>query len=257
MQGFPDDLAQSLGKDATLSDILQILDEHYGVVMMFDGLSKELYSLEQGLGENVAEYGVHLSQQVKILQLEYPGRIQPAHVEEMKHDCLYGGLNPNYQWMLAHKVDGENPAGYSDLLLVTHKLERKAEARSPLSPKKAVTNGSNAIHSQTPRNLFPSHKLEGNHTFTTQAVTIWNTEGEADSGAEQEGEGEMESLADKEVKVSGRVEGPDQPMEYIIHFAKAVKLYQQQIRSCFGCGSSNHLRWDCPKDLSKSALKVD
>ena len=40
LQGFPGDLAQSLGKDATLSDILQMWDEHYGVVMMFDALSE-------------------------------------------------------------------------------------------------------------------------------------------------------------------------------------------------------------------------
>ena len=106
-------------KDATLSDILQKLDKHYGVVMMFDTLSKELYSLKQELGENVAEFGVHLSQQVQILQSEYPGRIQPEHVEEMKHDLFYEVLNPTYQQMLAHKVDGENPAGYSDLLLAT------------------------------------------------------------------------------------------------------------------------------------------
>ena len=62
----------------------QTLDEHYGVVMTFDTLSKELYFLKQGSGENVAEFGVHLSQQVLILQLEYPGRIQQDHIEEMK-----------------------------------------------------------------------------------------------------------------------------------------------------------------------------
>ena len=44
-------------------------------------------------------------------------------------------------------------------------------------------------------------------------------------------------------------------MEYIIHFAKAVQLYQQKNRSSFGCGSPNHLMWDCSKDLSKSARK--
>ena len=49
LQGFLGDLAQSLGKDATLSDVLQMLDEHYGVVMTFDALSKVLYSLKQGL----------------------------------------------------------------------------------------------------------------------------------------------------------------------------------------------------------------
>ena len=84
LQGFPGDLARSLGEDATLTDILQMLDEHYGVVMTFNTLSKELYYLKQGSGENVAEFRVHLSQQVQILQSEYPVRIQQEHVEEMK-----------------------------------------------------------------------------------------------------------------------------------------------------------------------------
>ena len=51
-----------LDKDATLSDILQMFDKDCGVVMMFEALGKEIYSLKQGFGENVAEFGVHLSQ---------------------------------------------------------------------------------------------------------------------------------------------------------------------------------------------------
>ena len=39
-------------------------------MLTFDALSKELYSLKQGMGENVAEFGMHLSQQVQILQME-------------------------------------------------------------------------------------------------------------------------------------------------------------------------------------------
>ena len=53
------------------------------MVMMFDALSKELFSLSQGSGENVAMFRVQLSQQVQILQSEYPGRIQQEHIEEM------------------------------------------------------------------------------------------------------------------------------------------------------------------------------
>ena len=64
LQGFLGDLARSLGEDATMSYVLQMLDEHYGVVMIFNALSKELYSLKQGMGENVAEFRVCLSQQV-------------------------------------------------------------------------------------------------------------------------------------------------------------------------------------------------
>ena len=75
LQGFPGDLVRSSGKDATLTSVLQMLDKHYSVVITFDTLSKELYSLKKGSRENVAEFGVHLSQQVQILQLEYLGRI--------------------------------------------------------------------------------------------------------------------------------------------------------------------------------------
>ena len=234
-----------------------MLDEHYGVVMMFDALSKELYSLKEGLWEKVAEFRVCLLQQVQILQLEYPGSIRPKHVEEMKHDCFYKGLNPKYQCMLANKVDGENSAGYSNLLLAAQKLERRAEARDPLPPKTAVTSGSNMICCQTPGNLFPSCKLKGNHTFTAWAVTIGNAKGDADSGVKQEREGEMEPLADEEVKTSGRAEGADQHMEYIICLTKIVKLYQQKSRSCFRCECPNHLMWDCLKEIRKSAWKAD
>ena len=55
-KGFPGDLARGLGEDATLPDILQTLDEHYGMVMTFNAHSKELYSLKQGSRENVAEF---------------------------------------------------------------------------------------------------------------------------------------------------------------------------------------------------------
>ena len=176
LQEFLGNLARSLGEDTTLSDVLQTLDKHYGVIMSFDTLSKELYSLKQGSGENVAEFGWCLLQQVQILHSEYPRRIQPQHVEEMKCDCFYEGFNPKYWWMLAHKVDGKNPAGYSDLLLATWRLERRADAGDPLPPKTAVTSGLNVMHSQTLGDLFPFHKLKGNHTFTTRAVTTGNNE---------------------------------------------------------------------------------
>ena len=82
-----------MGEDATLGDVLQTLDEHFGVMMIFNALSKELYSLKQGMGENVAEFRVCLSQQVQILQMEYPGRIQQEYVEEVKLDNFYEGLS--------------------------------------------------------------------------------------------------------------------------------------------------------------------
>ena len=84
LQGFLGDLARSLGQDATLTDVLQMLDEHYGMMMTFNTLSKENYSLKQDSGENVAKFKVCLLQQVQILQSECLRRIQLEHVEEMK-----------------------------------------------------------------------------------------------------------------------------------------------------------------------------
>ena len=136
LQGFPGDLARSLGKVATLGDVLKMLDEHYGVVMTFDALIKELYSLKQGMGENVAKCEVCLSQQLQILQTDYTSRIQQEYVKEVRQDCFYKGLSPEYEWMLAHKVNGENPATFSEMLLAAQKLERQTEASShkPLLP---------------------------------------------------------------------------------------------------------------------------
>ena len=117
----------------------------------------------------------------------------------------------------------------------------------------AATNGSTMVDSQTPGNLFPSCKLKGNHTFTTQAATVRNEE---DPGVKPEGEGEIEPSVDEDVEVLGSVGETDQSIEHIVHFAKAVELYQKKNKDCFGYGSADHLKWDFPKDISRSALKA-
>ena len=141
--------------------------------------SKELYSLKQGSGENVAKFGMHLSLQVQILQSEYWGRIQQEHMEEMQQDNFYEGLNPKYWCMLAYKVD-EHPAIYSDLLLAAQKLERWAETRDPLLPKTTITEGSNVTQPQASGNLFPSRKLKGQsyfHSLICHSRKCWNWRG--------------------------------------------------------------------------------
>ena len=174
----------------------------------------------------------------------------------MEHDHFYEGLNPEYQQMLAHKVDGEQPAIYSNLLLAAWKQERHAEASDPLPPKTATTGGSNVTCSQTSGNLFLSCKLKGNHTFATWATTVGNNKAEEDPGKKPEGGGETELSADEDVEVLGRIGERDQSVKYIVHFMKAVKLYQRKNRNCFGCGTPEHFICDWPKDTSRSAQKV-
>ena len=86
-------------------------------------------------------------------------------MEEMKRNHFYMGLLPEYQQMLAHKVDDEHPARYSDLLLAGQILEIWMEVRDPLLPKATSMGGSNVTHSQTSESLFPSWKLKGSHNL--------------------------------------------------------------------------------------------
>ena len=256
LQGFLGDLTRNLGEDATLNDILQLLDKHYGVVMTFDALSKELCSLKQGSGGNVAEFRVCLSQQVQILQSKYPGRIQQEHIEEMKWDCFYKGLNPKYWQMLVHKDDGKHLIKYSNLLLADQKLKKWAEARDCLLLNITMTGGLNITHSQISGNLFPSQKLKGSHTFTIWSAMVESNEAEEDSSMKAEQEVGVESSAKEDAGTSSGVGGTDQSVGYIVHFANAVKLYQRKNPNCFRCGSSDHLMKDCPNDLSKTTQKT-
>ena len=59
-------------------------------------------------------------------------------------------------------------------------------------------------------------------------MTVRSDEAKEDPGVKLEGEGEMEPSVDEDVEVSDRVGETDQSIEYIIHFAKAVALYQKK-----------------------------
>ena len=194
-----------------------------GMVMMFDALSKELYSLKQTTGENMAEFGVYLLQQVQILQSEYPERIQQEHVDEMKWDCFYERCNPKSRHMLVHKVDGNHPTSYSDLSLAAQKVERWNKARDPLLPKTTPTGGLNATHSQTPVNLFPSWKLKGNWAFIAQSATVEGNKAGESLDAKPEWEEEVESSTE-DLEASSGLCWADQLISYIVHFANAVEL---------------------------------
>ena len=204
----------------------------------------------------MAKFRVKLLQQVQILQSEYLGRIQQEQIKEMKWYHFYEDLNPEYWWMLAHKVDDKHPARYSNLLLAAWKLERHEEARDPLLPKTIPTGEANVTYSQTLGNLFPSQKLKASCDFTAQSAMVEGNGAAEDSGTKAEEEEEAKSLGGENPVTSSRAVGADQSVGYIVHFANAVKMYQRKNWNCFRCGSPDHLMKDCPKDLSKTAQKV-
>ena len=170
--------------------------------MIFDTLSKELYPLTQGLSENVAELRICLSQQVQILQSEYLGRIQLKHMEEMKHDCFYEGLNPEYWQMLAQKVDGEHPASYSNLLLAAQKLEGWAEVRDLLPPKTLWLMDQTWCIVRCQGIVLLLCKLKGNCIFCHSICDCWKWHSRRVSRCGTRGEGEPEPSADGDIDAS-------------------------------------------------------
>ena len=256
LQWFPGDLVRSLGKDATLDNVLQMLDEDYGVVMTFNALSKELYSLKKGMGQNVAGFRVCLSQQVQILQMEYPGRIQQEHVEEVKQDCFYEGL--------CHVVSvNVGPQGwwwkFCHLFWIAPccpETGKMGGSQQPPALKTTTAGSSNIVCSHSQGNLFPSRKFKGSCTFTVQSTVVEDHEAEEDSGPRPDREREVGSSAGEDAGMLGKVGYIDPSLGYIMQFANVVDLYKKKNCNCFRCGSPDHLVKDCPKELGKTARNL-
>ena len=114
--------------------------------------------------------------------------------------------------MLAHKVDGQHPHSYSDLLLTAQKWARQAESRDPLLPNTTTAGVSNVSQSQTPGNLFSSRKLKSNHSFTACSTIVESPKAEEDLNVKPEREEEAESLAEEDAETSSGVGRVDQPV---------------------------------------------
>ena len=104
-------------------------------------------------------------------------------------------------------------------------------------------------------NLFSSQKLKGNQTFTAQSATMDGNKGGEDSDAKPEKEEKVGSYTEDPEASSGFCRA-DQLISYIVHFGNAVELYWMKTWNCFGCGSSDLLIRDCPKDVGKIAQKA-
>ena len=129
--------------------------------------------------------------------------------------------------MLAHKVNGENPVIYSQLLLAAQKLERWVEARDPLLPKTTTAGSLNITHSHSQGNLFPCRKLKGSHTFTAQSAVVEGCETKEDSGPKPDGE-KAKPSTEEDLGLSGEVGDVDPSLGYILQFANVVELYQKK-----------------------------
>ena len=84
------------------------------------------------------------------------------------------------------------------------------------------------------REFFPSWKLKGSNTFTTQSTTVEGNKAEEDSCAKAEEEEEAESSPGEDAETLSGAGRANQSVVYIVHFANTVKLYQRKIKIALG-----------------------
>ena len=161
-------------------------------------------------------------------------------MEEVKWDCFYEGLSPEYWQMLAHTVDGENPVTYSELLLAAQKLEIWTEVRDPLLPKTTTAGSLNVTHSHSQGDLFPSRKVKGSCTFTAQSTAVEDHETDKDPGPKPDWEKEATSSPEEDTGMLGEVGSIDLSLGYILQFANAVELYR---RTIIALGVAAQITW--------------
>ena len=89
--------------------LTDMLDEHYGMVMTFDTLSKELYSLKQGSRENVAEFWSVLVTAGSDTSVGVPEKDSTGACAGDEMRSFLWGPEPLNWCMLAHKVDVQTP----------------------------------------------------------------------------------------------------------------------------------------------------
>ena len=141
----------------------------------------------------------------------------------MKWDCFYEGLNPQYQWKLAYKVDGKHPTSYSDLLLA-----KTGQSQNCPAPKDHHNWRIECYLATSIGNLYPSRKLKGSCTFTACSAILKSIGAEEDLSVKPEGEEVAESSDEKDSETSTVIGGADQLVRYIVCFANVVDLYQRK-----------------------------
>ena len=236
LQGFPGELARSLGDDITLKELVEGLDDYFGVVIDYDAMCRALYNIKQDAYETVAEFAVRLCRQLCMLKHEFPEHFSGTTEleEEIKRDRFFGGLRPALRSAMNYtKSNGPNggPSSYKQLLVTARQLEAETdtvEHQRDYNPKKPVyskgTTGPGAPPAKqaTARMVKPAP----------------DPEPEPDSNPESK-EGESDSFVDSETEqafpgITARV-------------AAAVRSYQQRTGACFNCQDPTHWARECPR----------
>ena len=117
-------------KMATPNDILENMDELYGVKMTFQALSAALCGLQQRPYESCRDYYDRMIQITVLLCERHSNRFRPGELTRMTKEYFYSGLRPEHRPIVAHLKDWPNASCMSLLVALQENEQNDAHTQT-------------------------------------------------------------------------------------------------------------------------------
>ena len=228
-------------KMATPNDILENMDELYGVKMTFQALSAALCGLQQRPYESCRDYYDRMVQITVLLRERHSNRFWPGKLTRMTKEYFYSRLWPEHHPIVAHLKDRPNASCMSLLIALQENEQNDAQTwmRYPANTTPCANGQPHPRQVDRPADC----KAGG---FNHQPVQLEQEEegytiGPVQLGAEPEEEYEQED----------QLEDPDinhwMDQGFHIGMVQAADSADARFGRCFNCLEEGH-RWrECTK----------
>ena len=228
-------------KMATPNDILENMDELYGVKMTFQALSAALCGLQQRPYESCRDYYDRMVQITVLLRERHSNRFWPGELTRMTKESFYSGLRPEHRPIVAHLKDRPNASCMNLLTTLQENEQNDAQTRTRYPANTTPRANGQPCPWQADRpadrkaggfNHRPMQLEPEEHGFTMRPVHL---------GAEPEEEYEQED----------QFEDPDvnhwMDQGFHIGMVQAADSADARFGRCFNCLEEGH-RWrECTK----------
>ena len=121
-------------KMATPNEILENMDELYGVKMTFQALSAALCGLQQRPTKSCRDYYDRMVQITVLLRERHSNRFRPGELTRMTKEYFYSGLRPEHRPIVAHLKDRPNASCMSLLIALQENEQNDAQTRTRYPP---------------------------------------------------------------------------------------------------------------------------
>ena len=158
MEGMAKDHAANIDQYGVLTalEILEGIDQLYGISMTFQSLNAALCGLQQRATESCRDYYDCFTQITMLLQERHSNRFRPGELARMSKDCFYTGLRAEHRPMVVQLKDHPNstPLDLLAALMENEQNDALANARyPPATSLKTTAGGHHTDHPRAPHHM--------------------------------------------------------------------------------------------------------